>query len=117
MTSAITLGFLNLVLGVSRVVLAMARRGDLPRGLAHVEGSSPRRAVLATGAVMALLALIGSIEITWTISAATVLVYYGVANLCALRQPRDERRFPRVVPALGLALCVGLAIVIVIVSV
>jgi len=108
---------LNLVLGVSRVVLAMARRGDLPRALAHVDGGSPRRAVLVTGAVMGLLALIGSVQTTWTLSAAAVLVYYGVANLCALRQPPEERRFPRVVPAFGLALCVGLAIVIAVVSV
>lgn len=104
---------LNLVLGVSRVVLAMARRGDLPAGLAHVQGSSPRRAVLVTGGVMVVLALVGSIETTWTLSAGAVLMYYGVTNLCALRQPRDQRRIPRAIPALGLVLCLGLAIFIV----
>lgn len=100
---------LNLILGVSRVVLAMARRGDLPRGLAHVDRASPRRAVLVTGAAIAGLTLIGSVKTTWTVSAFTVLVYYGVMNLCALRQPPAERRFPRAVPAFGLVTCLVLA--------
>lgn len=101
---------LNLLLGISRVVLAMARRGDLPKALAHVHDGSPRRAVLLTGAAILLLALIGSVKTTWTISALTVLLYYAINNLCALRQPANERRFPRFVPALGFALCVVLAI-------
>lgn len=101
---------LNLLLGISRVVLAMARRGDLPRGLAHVHDSSPRRAVLVTGAAILALALLGSVKTTWTISALTVLLYYAVNNACALRQPPEERRFPRAVPALGLVLCLVLAI-------
>jgi APA family basic amino acid/polyamine antiporter len=100
---------LNLLLGISRVVLAMARRGDLPRGLAQVHGVSPRRAVLVTGAAIAALALVGSVETTWSFSALFVLVYYGIANYCALRQPADQRRYPRTVPIVGLASCFGLA--------
>lgn len=100
---------LNLVLGISRVVLAMARRRDLPYGLARVHDESPRRAVLVTGTAIAALALIGNVKTTWSFSAFSVLVYYGVANYCALRQPAEQRRFPRVVPWLGLASCVGLA--------
>jgi APA family basic amino acid/polyamine antiporter len=100
---------LNLLLGISRVVLAMARRGDLPAALARVHGSSPRAAVLLTGALIAALALIGSVETTWSFSAFSVLVYYAIANLCALRQPPEQRRFPRAVPVLGLVSCLGLA--------
>lgn len=105
---------LNLLLGISRVVLAMARRGDLPRGLAVVHAHSPRRAVLVTGAAIGGLALIGSVKTTWTFSAFSVLVYYAIANLCALRQPAAERIFPRAVPVLGLVCCVGLALFIVV---
>jgi APA family basic amino acid/polyamine antiporter len=101
---------LNLLLGISRVVLAMARRRDLPSALAHVEGSSPRRAVIATGVAMLALALLGSVKTTWTVSAFTVLVYYSVMNICALRQPANERRVPRAVPAAGLAMCASLAV-------
>ena len=100
---------LNLVLGISRVVLAMARRGDAPKPLAQVHGSSPRAAVLVTGAIIAGLTLIGSVKTTWSFSAFSVLVYYAIANLCALRQPREQRRFPRAVPIVGLASCLGLA--------
>lgn len=100
---------LNLVLGVSRVLLAMARRGDAPKRLAEVRGASPRVAVVVTGVVIAALALIGSVKTTWSFSAFSVLVYYAIANWCALRQPREQRRFPRAVPVLGLVSCLGLA--------
>jgi APA family basic amino acid/polyamine antiporter len=100
---------LNLVLGISRVVLAMARRGDLPTALARVDRGSPRRAVVITGAAIAALALIGSVKTTWSFSAFSVLVYYAIANACALRQPAEERRFPRAVPVAGLVACLGLA--------
>jgi basic amino acid/polyamine antiporter, APA family len=100
---------LNLLLGISRVVLAMARRGDLPMTLAKVDGGSPRHAVVAVGVVIALLAATGRIATTWSLSAFSVLIYYAIANLAALRQPPAERRFPRVVPILGLASCAALA--------
>jgi basic amino acid/polyamine antiporter, APA family len=100
----------NLLLGISRVVLAMARRKDLPSGLGHVEHGSPRRAVIVTGIAIAGLALVGNVATTWTLSAFTVLLYYAVMNLCALRQPAAERRFPRAVSIAGLAFCVGLAV-------
>jgi APA family basic amino acid/polyamine antiporter len=50
------------------------------------------------------------VKTTWTVSAFTVLIYYAVMNICALRQPAAERRVPRVVPVAGLAMCVSLAI-------
>ncbi len=79
---------LNLILGLSRVWLAMARRGDAPRGLAYIaEGGSPRRAVLLTGVLVGGLSLSGSVRLTWSFSAFTVLVYYALTNLAALRLP------------------------------
>jgi len=101
---------LNLILGLSRVWLAMARRGDAPRGLAYVaEDGSPRRAVLWTGLLVCGLALSGSVRLTWSFSAFTVLVYYALTNLAALRLPPDARRYPRAIPAAGLLACLGLA--------
>jgi APA family basic amino acid/polyamine antiporter len=102
---------LNLVLGLSRVLLAMARRGDMPRGLARLEGAhaSPRRAVLVVGVIIAVLALTGSVKTTWSFSAFTVLVYYALTNLAALRLPPDTTLYPRWVAALGLICCLGLA--------
>ncbi|HUQ02463.1 MAG TPA: APC family permease [Kofleriaceae bacterium] len=102
---------LNLLLGLSRVVLAMARRRDLPSALAGVDerATSPRAAVFAVGAVVAALALLGDVKLTWTLSAVTVLVYYAVTNLAALRLPARDRRFPRAIAVAGLVTCAGLA--------
>lgn len=102
---------LNLVLGLSRVALAMGREGDLPRGLAKLDakGKTPVPAVLLVAAIVTALTLVGSIETAWTFSAVTVLVYYGITNAAALRLPLESRRYPRWVSWLGLSGCVGLA--------
>jgi APA family basic amino acid/polyamine antiporter len=103
---------LNLVLGLSRVVLAMARRGDLPRALARLSAdrTSPGRAVVAVGVVVTALVLLGSIRLAWTFSAFTVLLYYAITNLAALRLPADQRLYPRAVSAVGLAGCLAAAV-------
>ncbi len=102
---------LNLVLGLSRVYLAMGRRRDMPVLLARVDaqGRTPWPAVLVTGAVILMLTLIGSVKTTWSFSAFTVLVYYAITNLAALRIPEADRLFPRWIPAGGLIACLGLA--------
>jgi APA family basic amino acid/polyamine antiporter len=102
---------LNLLLGLSRVLLAMSRRGDMPCGLARLAGehASPRRAVIVVGVVISMLALTGSVKTTWSFSAFTVLVYYALTNLAALRLPAESRLYSRWVPASGLVSCLGLA--------
>jgi basic amino acid/polyamine antiporter, APA family len=102
---------LNLLLGLSRVVLGMARQRDLPAGLAeiHPTTESPRRAVWATGVLIAVLVLRGDVVFTWSFSAFTVLLYYAITNLAALRLPADLRLYPRVIPMLGLGGCLFLA--------
>ena len=102
---------LNLLLGLSRVLLAMARRGDMPGRLAAVSprSSSPTAAVIAAGVGIAGLVAIGDLKTTWSFSAFTVLVYYAITNLAALRLGPEERLFPPAVPAAGLVSCLGLA--------
>lgn len=109
-TTAMEGVLLNLVLGLSRVVLAMARRKDLPHALATIDAhKSPRHAVIVVGVTIALLACIGDVKLTWSISAFTVLLYYAITNAAALRLPAEHRRYPRVFAALGLASCIALA--------
>lgn len=105
---------LNLVLGLSRVALAMGRRNDLPAVFAgvHREGRSPTPAILLVAGVVAAFVAVGDIRTTWSFSALTVLVYYALTNLAALRQPPEERRFPRVVQYAGLVGCLALAVFI-----
>lgn len=101
---------LNLVLGLSRVMLAMGRRGDLPRAAARIDArGSPRVAVWATGCLVALVALPGDLATAWSVSAFAVLVYYAINHVAALRLPEEERLYPRWIAWAGLAACLGLA--------
>ena len=102
---------LNLVLGLSRVAMAMGRRRDLPAGLARLnaEGTTPYAAVLAVAGLIGGLVMFGDVKTTWTFSAFTVLIYYAITNLAALRLPEDRRRFPRAVAWAGLVACAFLA--------
>jgi APA family basic amino acid/polyamine antiporter len=102
---------LNLILGLSRVALAMARRGDLFSVLARLNkgGTTPPLSVLAVAGVIAGLVLIGDVRTTWSFSAFAVLVYYALTNLAALRIAREDRLYPRWVAVTGLVCCLGLA--------
>jgi len=105
---------LNLLLGLSRVLLAMARRGDMPGGLARLNraGTTPREAVVVTGLIIAAIVCVGRVELTWSFSALTVLIYYGLTNLAALRLPADARRYPRGFAWAGLIGCLALTVFI-----
>jgi basic amino acid/polyamine antiporter, APA family len=102
---------LNLILGLSRVALAMGRRGDMPNLLATISGKDaiPRHAVFAVGILVGLLTLVGNIKTTWSFSAFTVLIYYAITNLAATRLSDSERLYPRWIPWLGLTTCLILA--------
>ncbi len=97
----------NLILGLSRVLLAMSRRGDMPAGVGRINaaGTTPYVAVLIVGGAVLGLALIGDIKTTWSFSAFTVLVYYAITNAAALTLPADQRRYPRWIATLGVAGC------------
>ena len=109
--TAMTGVLLNLLLGLSRVLLAMARRGDMPGALARIAGpdASPRPAVITVGLLIGAISLSGSVAVAWSFSAFTVLVYYALTNLAALRLPPADRRYPRAVAGLGLVACAALA--------
>jgi APA family basic amino acid/polyamine antiporter len=95
---------LNLVLGLSRVLLAMGRRGDMPRATANIS-----TAIVITGMAIAALAALGSVKMTWTFSAFTVLVYYAVTNAAALRLSGNERLYSPWWARAGLFACLLLA--------
>jgi APA family basic amino acid/polyamine antiporter len=102
---------LNLILGLSRMLLAMGRRRDMPALTARLntDGTTPSIAVIVIGAVIAGLVLIGSVRLTWSFSAFTVLIYYAITNLAALQLRADTRLFPRFIAWAGLAACLFLA--------
>jgi APA family basic amino acid/polyamine antiporter len=102
---------LNLILGLSRVLLAMGRRGDMPPAVAQLNATSatPTVAVIVMGAAIAGLVLIGDVAVTWSFSAFTVLIYYAITNLAALRLGPRERLYPRWIAVAGLLACLFLA--------
>ena len=102
---------LNLVLGLSRVLLAMGRRAEMPKQTALVsEGPGvPWVATLIVAAIIGGIVLVGDIRTAWSFSAFAVLIYYSITNLCVLRMKPAERIFP-VWPAwIGLTSCLFLA--------
>ena len=102
---------LNLILGLSRVLFAMARRGDAPAFLAGISEKSavPTASIWTVGLAIGGLALIGDLKTTWSFSAFTVLVYYAINNLAALRLRREDRLYSPLWAWGGLASCLFLA--------
>ena len=102
---------LNLLLGLSRVLLAMGRRGDMPTQVAKLDtaGTTPYIAVIVIGVLIGGLVLIGNVRTTWSFSAFTVLIYYSLTNLAALQLTPEQRLFPRWLAWAGLAACLFLA--------
>ncbi|MCH8559067.1 MAG: APC family permease [Balneolia bacterium] len=102
---------LNLILGLSRVMLSMARRGDLPEfaGRINPASKSPVAAVWLTGLIVGILVMTGDITFTWSFSAFTVLIYYSITNLSAFLLTKKQRLYPRWIPAAGLISCLTLA--------
>jgi basic amino acid/polyamine antiporter, APA family len=98
---------LSQLLGLSRMAFAMARNGDLPAGLAYVHPrfGSPARAVLLIGAVAAVVAATGTLRGVAAAASFTILVYYGIANVAALRMPQHARLVPDLVPWVGATSC------------
>jgi APA family basic amino acid/polyamine antiporter len=103
---------LSQLLGLSRMAFAMSRRGDLPSFLEHVHPRYrvPGRAVLLIGAVTAVVAATGTLRGVASSAAFTILIYYGIANLAALRMPRKAKLYPYFVAVIGFATCALLAV-------
>jgi APA family basic amino acid/polyamine antiporter len=101
---------LALLAGVGRTVLAMAREGDLPRGLAavHPRFATPHRAEVALAVVVSGLVLATDLRSVIGFSSFGVLLYYAVANASAWTLPAG-RRPPRAVPVAGVVGCLILA--------
>lgn len=103
---------LSQVLGLSRMVFAMARRGDLPAWLntVHPRHRTPHRAVLLVGAVATAVAAAGTLGAAAAAAAFSILIYYGITNLAALRLPAAQRLYPRGVAYFGFVACAVLAL-------
>ena len=105
---------LNLVPGVSRTVLAMARRHELPQPLAHVDHHRhiPLRAELLVAAVVTVLTVTFDLREAIGFSGVTILTYYAITNAACFTLPPAQRRWPRSIAAIGLVGCIALAVML-----
>jgi APA family basic amino acid/polyamine antiporter len=97
---------LSLILGISRTGLAMARDGHLPSALAavHPRFAVPHRAEVTVGVIVAAVAALADVRSAIGFSSFAVLVYYAIANASAWTLGR------RLIPVVGLAGCLLLAV-------
>ena len=101
---------LTSILGVSRMILAMSRQKDLPPAFQsiHPKFHTPGMGVLATGLIMAVLAYFFNLSKVVSISSFSLLAYYSLANVSALRVKDCSKCYPAYIPWLGLIFCIGI---------
>jgi basic amino acid/polyamine antiporter, APA family len=93
------------------MAFAMSRRGDLPAFLerVHPRYAVPGRAVLVIGAITSVVAATGTLRGVASAAAFTILLYYAIANIAAMRMPPEAKLYPNVVPWVGVISCGVLA--------
>jgi APA family basic amino acid/polyamine antiporter len=103
---------LNLIPGVSRTVLAMARERDLPRAFAVVDSRRelPLRAEFTVSAAVVGVVLVANLRSSLALSGVAILVYYAITNASALTLSSADRRWPRMLAVAGLVGCLVLAV-------
>lgn len=119
-SSVITIGastamlgvLLSQILGISRMILAMGRRRDLPPVFQkiHHRYRVPHIGILITGIIILLLTLLGSFEFIVRAATFTILLYYSITNISALKQPKSDRLYGKVIPVLGLIGCLAMSV-------
>src|SRR5690606_37159709 len=67
---------------------------------------NPALAVIAVAVAVAVVVIFGGIRMAWSFSAVTVLLYYAITNIAALRLKDGAGG---AIPMVGLVGCLGLA--------
>lgn len=102
---------LTTVLGLSRLLLAMGRRQDMPLFLTRLNqaGTNPYLAVLTVGILIALLVSVGNVKVTWFFSTLGALYRSAITSIAALKIDEAERLYPRFIGWLSLFSSIALA--------
>lgn len=103
---------LSQILGISRMMLAMGRRFDLPPifRTIHKRYRVPHIGIFITGAIILLLTLIGEFEFIVRSATFTILLYYSITNIAALNQPKSDRLYNKLIPIFGLLGCLVMSV-------
>lgn len=103
---------LSQVLGISRMMLAMGRRRDLPPIFQRIHSryQVPHIGIIVTGVIILLFTLLGSFEFIVRAATFTILLYYSITNIAAIRQPLKERLYGKFIPIFGLLGCLIMSV-------
>lgn len=106
-TASVTL---SSILGVSRMLFAIARERELPVILSKLHGryNVPYATILLTGATVIILTLFVNLTRVVLVSIFASLFCYSLANISAIRLKRQKLHYPLIIPILGLITCIGL---------
>ncbi len=101
---------LTTIMGISRIIFAMARYNDLPGFLSRISPrfSTPHYAIWITGFFMIAAILLADLALVVAVGTFAMLIFYFIANVAALKLPRKYQRYPSVVPIIGAITCTGL---------
>ena len=99
------------IFGLSRVIFAMSRNGDLSGwlGAVHPGYRVPHRAIILIGVIVALLSAFTNLSSVIAASSLALLLYYGLTNLSALRLRRGKIYSPAF-SAMGLVTTLALSL-------
>lgn len=103
---------LSQILGISRMMLAMGRRRDLLPIFQriHKRYRVPHIGILITGIIILLLTLMGTFEFIVRAATFTILLYYSITNIAAIKQPKKDRMYGRVISIFGLVGCLVMSV-------
>ncbi len=103
---------LSQILGISRMLLAMGRRNDLPSFLNSIHNKThvPHIGIIITGIFILLITLLGSFEFVVRAATFTILLYYSITNMAALKQPSGEQLYGKYISVLGLLGCLAMSV-------
>jgi len=101
---------LTTLMGISRIMFAMARTGDLPAFLKriHPQFSTPHYAICISGACIIAAILLADLTLVVAVSTFAMLIFYLIANIAAFRIPLKYRQYPALVPVIGTISCIVL---------
>jgi APA family basic amino acid/polyamine antiporter len=101
---------LTTIMGISRILFAMSRKGDLPSFLnrLHPRFNTPHYAIWISGACMIAAILLADLTLVVAVSTFAMLVFYLIADIAAFRIPSDFQKYPRIIPVIGAVSCIAL---------
>lgn len=103
---------LSQILGISRMMLAMGRRRDLPSFFERIHGktSVPHLGIIFTSVVILAITVLGTFDFVVRAATFTILLYYSITNIAAIKQPGFEQIYTKAIPYLGLVGCLAMSV-------